>query len=218
MPVEARLTDDPANSLASMLAPATTALMVSDGQGDCAAPDGAMGRTGCDLSGVEPTLDRIERLIAAARGAGATVAFARVVTRPQTDSRAIKRLYSRKGYPEDAVAICREGTPGADYYRVQPRPGDIEIAKPLFSGFVDTDLDAQLRARGVETLVLTGLTTDCCVDCTARDAFHRDYDCFVVGDACSASGEDAHAAAMTGLTSTGAIEVSTAEVETAWSR
>jgi nicotinamidase-related amidase len=168
------------------------------------------------MSDVEPTIDRIERLIAAARKCGATIVFARVVTRPETDSEALKRLYVRKGYGEQAVAICRAGTTGVAYYRLSPMPGDVEIEKPMFSSFVGTDLDASLRAGGVDTLVLTGLTTDCCVDCTARDAFHRNYSCFVVDDACSAYGDEVHTAAMLLLTKNCAMAVSTADVEAAW--
>ena len=201
-----------------MLEPARTALVVIDVQRDFAAPDGAMGVAGCDLSDVEPTIDRIERLIAAARSANVVVAFARVVTRPETDSNALKLLYLRKGYGEDAIAICRAHTQGAAYYRVEPQPGDIQIAKPMFSGFVGTDFDGQLRARGIETLVLTGLTTDCCVDCTTRDGFHRGYNCFVVSDACCAYGDELHAAALRGLTKNCAIQVSTYAVEAAWTR
>jgi nicotinamidase-related amidase len=206
----------PAMGLAPMIPPSTTALVVIDVQGDFAAPDGAMGYAGVDMSDVEPTIDRIERLIATARKAGATLVFARVVTRPETDSEALKQLYIRKGYGADAIAICRADTPGAAYYRVAPEPGDIEIQKPLFSSFVGTDLDAQLRARGVETLVFTGLTTDCCVDCTVRDAFHRNFNCFIVDDACSAYGQDVHAAAMLGLTNNVALAVTAQEVEAAW--
>jgi nicotinamidase-related amidase len=205
-----------AERLAAMIPPKTTALVVIDVQGDFAAPDGAMGYAGVDMRDVEPTIDRIERLIAAARKAGAALVFARVVTRPETDSDALKQLYIRKGYGAEAVAICRADTPGAAYYRVAPEPGDIEIEKPLFSSFVGTDLDAQLKARGIDTLVFTGLTTDCCVDCTARDAFHRNYHGFIVDDACSAYGHDSHAAAMLGLTKNVALAVTAAEVEAAW--
>jgi nicotinamidase-related amidase len=205
-----------ATPLAPMIPPSTTALLVIDVQRDFAAPDGAMGDAGVDMSDVEPTVDRILRLIAVARTAGATVVFARVVTRPETDSQALKQLYIRKGYGADAVAICRADTPGAAYYRVAPEPGDIEIEKPLFSSFVGTDLDAQLKAKGIDTLVFTGLTTDCCVDCTVRDAFHRNYHGFIVDDACSAYGQDSHSAAMLGLTKNVALAVTAQEVEAAW--
>ena len=215
MPVEALA--PPAEPLAQMIDPARTALAVIDIQGDFAAPDGAMAQVGCDFSDVETVIDRAEALIAAARMSGATVMFARVVTSPTTDAANLKVLYRRKGYPENAVGVCRGGTPGADYYRVSPEPGDIEIGKPLFSSFVGTDLEAQLRERGVDTLVFAGLTTDCCVDCTARDAFHRGFHVFVVEDACSAYGEELHRAALMGLEKNVALLTRTAEVVEAWS-
>lgn len=205
-----------AESLAEMIAPARTALAVIDIQGDFAAPDGAMGQVGCDLSEVEGVIDRAERLIAAARRAGAQVMFARVVTTAEGDAENLKAFYRRKGYPEDAVGVCRAGTPGADYYRVRPEPGDIEVAKPLFSSFVATDLEAQLRARGVDTLAILGLTTDCCVDCTARDAFHRGFHVFLVEDACSAYDPALHRGSVAALSKNVALTVSTAEVLEAW--
>ena len=214
MPVEALA--PAAEPLAQMIDPARTALAVIDIQGDFAAPDGAMAKVGCDVSDVEGVIDRAEALIAAARAAGATVMFARVVTTAGTDAPNLKAFYRRKGYPDDAVGVCRAGTAGADHYRVAPEPGDIEIEKPLFSGFVGTDLEAQLRARGVDTLVFVGLTTDCCVDCTARDAFHRGFHVFVVEDACSAYGEDLHRAALMGLEKNVALLTTTDEVVRAW--
>ena len=209
MPVEAM--SPAAEPLAEMIVPARTALAVIDIQADFAAPDGAMGRLGCDLSDVEAVIDRTQRLIAAGRTAGATMMFARVVTTPETDAPNLKAFYRRKGY-----GVCRAGTPGAAYYRGTPRPGDIQIEKPMFSSFVGTDLEAQLHARGVDTLVMVGLTTDCCVDCTARDAFHRGFHVFVVQDACSAYGEELHKAALSGLEKNVALLTTTDEVARAW--
>ncbi len=203
-------------ALGPMIDPARTALVIVDVQNDFAAPDGAMAQVGCDLSDVERTIDRIEDLIAAARTAGATLAFIRVVTQASTDSKALKLFYERQGYPADALDMCRAGAPGVDYYRVAPKAGDIEIEKLLFSSFVGTDFDAQLKARGIETLVVTGLTTECCIDCTVRDAFHHDYSCFLVDDACSAYGEETHIAAMSGLMKNCALAVSSAAVKTVW--
>jgi nicotinamidase-related amidase len=142
--------------------------------------------------------------------------FIRVVTRPETDSAALKNLHQRKGRPPQAVAICRAGTSGADYYRISPQPGDIEIQKPLYSSFVGTDLDAQFRARGIDTLVVVGFTTDCCIDCTVRDAFHLNYDVFVVTDACAAYEDDLHYGALNGLSKNCALLTDTAAVSSAW--
>lgn len=204
-----------ADGLADMLVPATTALIVVDIQTDFAAPFGLIGGHGGDMSTIEPAIDRIEALIAAARGAGAHVAFMRVVTRPETDSNALATLYARRGMP-GAQGICRAEGGGADYYRVVPEPGDIEIEKLMFSSFHGTDLDARLRARGIETLVMTGVSTDCCVDSTARDAFHHGYHVFVVSDACAAYEPDLHTGALNALAKNCALLVTSDDVIAAW--
>ena len=203
------------DDLAEMIAPARTALIVIDIQKDFAAPDGLLGRVGVDLSPAEAAIDRIEALIAAARGAGATIGFMRVVTSEATDPVALKTLMARRGTP-GGEAICRTEDGGADYYRVAPQPGDIEIDKLLFNSFHNTDLDAQLRARGIDTLVVTGISTDCCVDATVRDAFHRDYHVFVVSDACAAYEAELHSGTLRVLEKNCAMLTTTDAVAAAW--
>jgi len=95
---------------------------------------------------------------------------------------------------------------------VQPEPGDIEIEKIRFDSFIETALDAQLRARGIDTLIITGVSTDCCVDSTARSAFQRDYDVFVVADACAASSPHLHYGALAALERNVALLVKAAAV------
>lgn len=207
---------DPA-ALAQMIEPARTALVVIDVQRDFVAPDGAMARLGLDLSNIELAIDRIEMLIAKARATGATIAFARVMTSEASDSGALRRLNARKGRPPGAIAVCRSDQAGSDYYRLAPLPGDIEIAKRQFNTFHGTDFDAELKARGVETLVFVGFTTDCCIDATARDAFHRDYDVFVVSDATDAYGADLHWSALRALQKNVGLVTDTAAVLHAWS-
>lgn len=204
-----------ATDLRAMLQPERTALVVVDVQTDFAAPFGLLGRVGVDLSSVAPALANIQALIAAARSAGATVAFMRVVTRPETDSTALKTLMARKGMP-GGEAICRIDDGGADYYGVDPQPGDIEIDKLMFNSFHATDLDAQLRARGIDTLVMTGFSTDCCVDQTARAAFHFDYHVFVVADACAAYDEALHRHSLQVLYKNCALLVASRDVVAAW--
>ena len=55
---------------------------------------------------------------------------------------------------------------------IGPRPaqGDLAIAKTRYSAFFGTDLDARLKAKGKDTVVVCGLTTDCCVDCLLIDS------------------------------------------------
>jgi nicotinamidase-related amidase len=206
-----------ARLLPPMISPAKTALIIIDVQEDFVSPSGAAGSWGIDLSVFELPLQKIEALIAAGRGVGLTQVFVRVVTRPETDATALKLLHQRKGRPAEALAICRAGTSGTDYYRIKPQRSDIEIEKVLYSGFVGTDLESQLRARGIDTLVVAGFTTECCVDCTARDAFHRNFNVFVVTDACAAYEEDLHYGALNGLSKNCAMLTDSAAVLAAWS-
>ena len=207
-----------ASEFAEMIDPARSALVVIDVQTDFASPSGAMARMGADLSGVEGVLDNVETLIAAARQAGVCMAFARVVTSPQTDSAALKNLNARKGLAPSALDICREGDRGSDYYRVAPLAGEIEVSKRLFSAFHGADLDPRLRERKVDTLILVGLTTNCCIDATARDAFHRNYNVFVVSDATAAYGEEAQRQALDALAQNCGLIVETAQVQSSWGR
>lgn len=203
-------------ALAGMIEPAQCALLVVDVQEDFASPDGAVARAGADMSGVAPALDNIEALIEAARRAGAVVAFARVVTTAESDSKALKLLHLRKGEPPEALSLCREAAPGADYFRVAPRAGDVEVEKRLYNAFHATSLEAELRARGVETIIAVGFATHCCVDATCRDAFHRDFNVFVVSDATDSYSADAHWATLRALRESCALVVATEAVLAAW--
>jgi len=199
-----------------MIATQRTALIVVDVQVDFASPEGLIGRYGTDMSPAEAAIDKIEALIAAARKAGAAVGFMRVMTRPETDSNALKTWMARRGTP-GSEGICRIGSGGEDYYRVSPEPGDIEVGKLAYSSFHGTDFEEQLRARGIDTLVMTGLTTDCCVDSTTRDAFHRDFHTFVVSDACASFDEALHVHALAALNEHTSLLVTTDAVVAAWS-
>lgn len=206
----------PAGSLPPMISTRKTALLVIDAQVDFIAPHGLIGRAGVDLTPLESPLKRVNDLIAAARTTDVAAVLVRVVTRESTDSTALKLLTERRGLPPEAIAICRAGTDGADYYGVDPQLGDIHIEKRLYSSFVGTALDEQLRARGIDTLVVCGFTTECCVDSTVRDAFHRNYNVFVVSDACAAYEPDLHYGALNALSKNCALLVSSSAVLDAW--
>ena len=201
--------------LPDMIDPERTALFVIDIQNDFAAPKGLIGQAGVDLTSAHSAIDRIEELVALARKVGTTVGFARVVTSPESDSVALKTLMERRGRAGEE-AICRAEGGGADYYRVTPEAGDIEIRKLLYSSFSGTDLDAQLKARGIDTLLITGLTTDCCVDSTARDAFHLGYHVFIVSDACDAYDEAFHINSLNALEKNCALLTTSKAVKAAW--
>jgi len=206
-----------AAELAGMIESRRTALFIIDIQRDFAASDGFSGKVGDDLSTMEPAIDAVLSIIPAARKAGLKLVFMRVVTRDETDPAVLLRLMERRGRAGGA-ALCRAGTPGVDYYRVAPEPGDIQIEKIRFDSFIGTTLDEQLRAHGIETIIVTGVSTDCCVDSTARSAFQRDYDVFVVADACAAGSPHLHAGALAALEKNVALLVKSQDVIAALER
>jgi ureidoacrylate peracid hydrolase len=75
------------------------------------------------------------------------------------------------------------GTKNVEIYEgLKPHPGDWLVAKPRYSAFYGTDLEAILRSRGIDTLIIGGTVTNVCCDSTARDAFSRDYKVIFLSD------------------------------------
>jgi nicotinamidase-related amidase len=203
-------------ALAAWIAPGRTAVLVVDMQVDFASPDGVLGAF-IDMGVVKPALAAAEKLVADARAAGTPVVFVGLWTTPETDSAAWnERLRRRGGNPDVDAALCRAGQAGSAFYGPQPAPGEAVVRKTRYSGFVGTDLDQRLRDMGVDTLVVAGLTTECCVDSTVRDAFDLDYHVFVAADACAAYEVDLHAASLKVMELNSAILTDTAAIADAW--
>jgi ureidoacrylate peracid hydrolase len=178
------------------VAPARTALLVIDIQRDFAAPDGAMARQGADMTTIAPAVEQATALVAAARAAGVFLAFSRVVT------------------PDGPVG--RAGTRGTDFVDPVPRADDLVVSKPRYSVFPHTGLADTLKARGIDTLVLCGLTTECCVQSSAWDAFERDFHVVIAADAVAAYRPDLHRAVLQALELNGAILAPAAAIAVAW--
>ncbi len=85
--------------------------------------------------------------------------------------------------PEDAVVFAR-GSDGFDLHDVVgERHRDVLLTKEMPSAFPETGLDAWLRARDVDTVVVVGFMTQHCVESTIRDAMHRGFDVEFLADA-----------------------------------
>jgi ureidoacrylate peracid hydrolase len=205
-----------ADDLAGWIAPSRTALLVIDMQVDFASPEGAVGAAGVDLSSTRAALAAAERLVLAARAAGTPVVFVGLSTEPGLDSPAWSERLRRRGDPQAETPLCRAGSPGAAFMGPLPALGEPVIAKTRYSGFFGTNLDAVLRRLGVDTLVVCGLTTECCVDCTVRDAYHLDYHVFIAVDACAAYEAGLHEAALKALELNCAILADSDRIAAAW--
>lgn len=118
--------------------------------------------------------------------------------------------------PSAESAVCRAGERGAEFVGPTPRPGELVIGKIRYSGFFGTNLNAGLKAMGVDTLLVCGLTTECCVDSTVRDAFHLDYHVFIATDATGAYEPEVHQSALKNLELNCALLLTVDQVEAAW--
>lgn len=98
----------------------------------------------------------------------------------------------------DQPRLPKEGTPPAFSALVDGlrEDGDIVVLKRHWGAFTGTDLDLQLRRRGVKTLVIAGIATNFGVESTARTAWELSYDVVIVEDACTSRSGELHAFAI----------------------
>lgn len=100
-------------------------------------------------------------------------------------------------HPVVLQRLCQEGSWEGYYYGdTRPADHDVVITKHRYSGFRATDLDMILRASGIRTIVVTGVSTNGCVESTARDSFMRDYHMVLVGDGTAAYSRKEHEATL----------------------
>lgn len=200
--------------IADWIAPKRTALLVIDCQVDFGAPDGEMGRRGADMRAPQAALAKAQLLVEAARAAKVEVVFVRLLTNSAAESYVIREARARQG--DDGPDLCVEGTHGAEFIGPQPLPEESIISKKRYSAFVHTGLAGELHAKGVDTLVLAGLTTECCVASSAWDGFEQDFHVFIAADACAAYEQDLHDHALKALAASGAVVVATDEFARLW--
>lgn len=77
------------------------------------------------------------------------------------------------------------------------RDGDIEVTKRQWGAFYGTDLELQLRRRGIDTIILCGISTNIGVESTARNAWELGFNLVIAEDACSAASAEQHQGSMT---------------------
>jgi nicotinamidase-related amidase len=178
-------------TLEERIAPRHTALLVIDMQNDYCSPGGATERNGRDISAARAMVPPLTRLIEAARAVDIPIYWAKYTLGPGSAGLSGPEIL-RRGHIFAGVQSTIKGTWGHDIMDDLPyRPDeDVVIEKRRPSAFVGTDLDLQLRGRGIKTLVVTGVVTTGCVESSLRDAVGLDYYVALAADCVASSRPD----------------------------
>jgi ureidoacrylate peracid hydrolase len=142
----------------------------------------------------------INRLAAALRDAGGTVVWIQNAATEETlESWSARVEMDGAERTAKRMEAMKPGSFGyALWSDLDARPGDLYVQKTRFSAFIQgsSDLEAQLRARGIDTVIVTGTVTNICCESTARDAMMRNFRTIMVTDGNAAMNDDMHNASL----------------------
>jgi ureidoacrylate peracid hydrolase len=161
-----------------------TALIVVDIQNDFCSEKGLFKKHGADIIKIQKMIPKLTKFIKEARKFHIPIIFIRSFYDK-------KYCLHKKNTPQEEY-ICKEGTWGADFYKAKPDRNDLTITKHTNDGFLNTQLDHMLKVRDIKTVILTGVTTNVCVDTTARSAFCRGYNVITLKDCVASEYSDLH--------------------------
>jgi nicotinamidase-related amidase len=190
-------------TLAELVHPQHTAVLVIDMQNESCSEGGLY--AGLDLSLYETAIPRIHELLDAARRHGTLVLHTRtVVMREDLSPAHLRRLWilHRRKYGNATPRLAEVDFSPPDSFDadfvddLRPADGDIVIRKLRPSAFAGTHLDLVLRSNGIETLLITGVVTEGCVDSTAREAHSLNYYAVIVADAVASDDRELHDATL----------------------
>jgi len=190
-------------ALAEIADPAHTALLIVDMQRDFCCAGGRFDQLGVDLSMYPPVITRIAGLVAAARESGVMPVFIQMTVLPgqASDSpaqiRFNLRLHDDHHGETEPLTYTLDGSDGQKFVPgLEPADGELVVRKYRSSAFWGTNLGLLLHSNGIKSVVVTGCTTEGCVESTARDAMFADYYVVIVTDAVASDDRAQHEASM----------------------
>jgi ureidoacrylate peracid hydrolase len=151
------------------------------------------------IRGATGLIPHVNKLAAALRSVGGTVAWLQHTYDP------LWSVYADFSNPAHLEAIAMAYTPGHPGHELHGdlavRDNDLVLPKRRFSAFIQgsSDLDARLRDKGVDTVIVTGVASNSCCESTARDAMMLNYRTLFVSDANGTRSDDEHNATLANM-------------------
>ncbi len=191
--------------------PATTALVIIDMQRDFLLPGGFGESLGNDVSMLTKVVVPLGNVLAAARALGMMVIHTREGHRPDmSDCPPAKLARGKSDTPIGSQGpngrILIRGEPGHDIIEeLAPADGEAILDKPGKGAFYATDLELMLRNAQIQSLIVTGVTTEVCVHTTVREANDRGFECLVPSDCVGSYFQEFHEVGLKMIAAQGGI-------------
>lgn len=202
--------------------PKHAALIVVDVQNDFCAEGGMFDREGYNVKPVQDMVVRVKKLIEKARAAGVSIVFVKNVYNTENNWYLsdvwLEHCARARGGCYTDYPVCEKDEWNGDFYGLKPQPGDVIVTKHRYNAFHNTDLDTILRAKGIRTLIMTGVATNVCVETTARDGFIRDYYIVFLKDCTATMSQELHNSALKNISLFFGSVVDSEEVINCWEK
>lgn len=204
-------------SFAERIDPRHTAILLIDMQKDLVYDGFLCDQAGRDLTATRSVIPKMQKLLTTARACGALVCHVGFWTLPDNGSDSGPWLAQRRRSTYSSDVLCIAETDGAAFIdELSPEPGELVVRKHRYSAFKGTDLEMNLRAREIKTVIATGVSTNVCVESTLRDAFETGFYVCIASDATASWDMALHEATLQTVTHRFGLVSTADEIEKIW--